>query len=234
MLNVFLTVFSCIFSFLNLNKSVSYEISIIRIFLFSCNSNNAQENKKSQSVEQILSKLNTRDTIQLLDLSYKNIKELPDLSRFKVKKLNISHNDLDTLIMNNLPTYLVDLDASYNKIKNALKFSFSVDVFGFEELDNISKYITNINLSNNKIAEVSFLLYKTNIKRIVLSENNLNDIFLYMNGGKLNYLDVSDNPKLSNISTINYVIIEEIKSDKNTIPIKFINPPKITMIPDKR
>ncbi|MBA0882574.1 hypothetical protein [Flavobacterium undicola] len=202
-------------------------------FLFSYNSNIAQGNKNKKSVEEILSKLNPRDTIQLLDLSYKNIKELPNLSRFKVRKLNISHNNLDTLVLKNLPAYLVDLDASHNKIKNALKFSCSVDVFGFEESDNISKYITNINLSNNKIAEVSFLLYKTNIKRIVLSENNLNDIFLYMNGGKLNYLDVSDNPKLSNISTINYVIIEEIKSDKKTIPIKFINPPKITMVPDK-
>jgi hypothetical protein len=53
-------------------------------FMFSCQSNSAQGNKNAKSVEQILSKLNSRDTIQLLDLSYKNIKELPDLSKFKV------------------------------------------------------------------------------------------------------------------------------------------------------
>lgn len=203
-------------------------------FLFSCNSNNAQENKKPQSVEQILSKLNTRDTIQLLDLSYKNIKELPDLSRFKVKKLNISHNDLDTLVMKNLPTYLVDLDASYNKIKDRINFVNIVDGIGFELKNNISKCIKSINLSNNKIEDIFLLFYRMEMKQIILSNNKLENITFFMSGRKLNFLDVSNNPKLSSISTIDVVIIDAIKSDKNTIPIKFINPPKIKMIPDKR
>lgn len=203
-------------------------------FLFSCNSNNAQENKKSQSVEQILSKLNTRDTIQLLDLSYKNIKKLPDLSKFKVKKLDISHNNLDTLVMKNLPIYLVDLDVSHNKIKNTLKFAYSVEGIGFEEKDNVSKNLREINLSNNKITEVYFLLNRTDdIKRIILSDNNLVDVTLFIRR-KINLLDVSGNPKLSNIRTVDVVIIDTIKSDKKSIPIKFINPPKITMVPDKR
>lgn len=202
-------------------------------FLFACKINSEQGNKNTDSVEQMLSKLNSNDTIQLLDLSYKNIKELPDLSRFKVKKLNISHNSLDTLVMKNLPIYLVDLDASNNKIKNTFNFVYAVERLGFEVKNNISKYIKKINLSNNEIKGVSFLLNKTEIKRIVLSNNNLENITFFMPGRKLNYLDVSNNPKLSNISTIDVVIIDTIKSDKNTIPIKFINPPVIRTIPDK-
>ncbi|WP_413999282.1 hypothetical protein ACMDB5_01550 [Flavobacterium sp. W1B] len=190
-----------------------------------------QENKNTKSIEQILSKLDSRDTIQLLDLSYKNIKELPDLSRFKVRKLNISHNNLDTLVMKNLPIYLVDLDVSHNKIKNTFNFVYAVERFGFKSKDNISKYIKRINLSYNEIKSVSFLLYKTEIKRIILSNNNLDDVTLYMNGKKLNYLDVSNNPKLSNIGTIDVVKIDTIKNNSiNDIPLKFIEPPIIREI----
>lgn len=208
---------------------------IFLCFMFSCTSNSAQGNKNTKSVEQILSKLDSRDTIPLLDLSYKNIKELPDLSRFKVRKLNISHNNLDTLVLKNLPTYLVDLDASHNKIKNTFNFVYAVERFGFKLKDNISKYIKQINLSNNEIEGISFLLYKTEIKRIVLSNNNLDNVTLFMNGKKLNYLDVTNNPKLSNIGTIDLVRIDTLKSNSIAIdaPFKFIEPPKITTVPDK-
>ncbi|WP_072944552.1 hypothetical protein [Flavobacterium granuli] len=108
-----------------------------------------------------------------------------------------------------------------------------VERFGFEVKNNISKYIKKVNLSNNEINEISFFLYKTEIKEIFLSYNKLENITFFMPGRKLNYLDVSDNPKLSNISTIDVVIIDTIKSDKKTIPIKFINPPVIRAIPDK-
>lgn len=210
----------------------SHFLSIVFLcFLFSCKSNSVQENKNTKSIEQILSKLDSRDTIQLLDLSYKNIKELPDLSRFKVRKLNISHNNLDTLVMKNLPIYLVDLDVSHNKIKNTFNFVYAVERFGFKSKDNISKYIKRINLSYNEIKSVSFLLYKTEIKRIILSNNNLDDVTLYMNGKKLNYLDVSNNPKLSNIGTIDVVKIDTIKNNSiNDIPLKFIEPPIIREI----
>ncbi|MBA0882575.1 leucine-rich repeat domain-containing protein [Flavobacterium undicola] len=188
-------------------------------------------------MEQILSKLNTRDTIQLLDLSYKNIKELPDLSRFKVRKLNISHNNLDTLNMKNLPNYLVDLDASFNKINDGINFQNIKGTYSqmFKGENNISKYIKRINLSNNEIEGISFIFYEKGIESIVLSNNNLDGVYLYLKYKKLNYLDVSNNPKLSNLVTFDPANIDTVKSNNIAIdaPLKFIEQPQITTIPDK-
>lgn len=206
-------------------------------FIFSCKSNNEQGNKSAKTVEHILSKLDINDTIQLLDLSYKNMEKLPDLSKFKVNKLNISHNNLDTLVMKNLPVYLVDLDASHNEIKGGMTFvSIKKELFGrFKVENNISKAIKQINLSNNKIEGVSLIFYEKGIERIIFSNNNLNEIYLYLNEKNLNYLDVSNNPKLSNRVSFDPSKIDTIKSNNIAVdaPLKFINPPVIITIPDK-
>ncbi len=205
--------------------------------MFSCKSNSEQGNKNSKTVEHILSKLDMNDTIQLLDLSCKNMEKLPDLSKFKVKKLNISHNNLDTLVMKNLPTYLVNLDASHNKINGGMTFvSIKKELFGrFKVENNISKAIKQINLSNNKIEGVSLIFYEKGIERIIFSNNNLNEIHLYLNDKNLNYLDVSNNPKLSNRVSFDPSKIDTIKSNNIAVdaPLKFINPPVIITIPDK-
>ena len=60
-------------------------------FILLCKNVAAQENKNIKSVEEIISKLNPLDTINLLDLSYKKITELPDLSKFKEEQKQVEY-----------------------------------------------------------------------------------------------------------------------------------------------
>lgn len=210
-------------------------LSIIFLwFMFSCKSNSEHGTKNINSVEKILSLLDSRDTIHLLDLSHKKIKDLPDLSKYKVRRLNISHNNLDTLIMKNLPSYLVDLDVSHNKINGGMTFvNIKKEYYGFYKVENnISKFVREINLSDNEFEGVSFLLDETEIKRIIMANNKLYGFQLYFNVDKLTYLDISNNPKLSNIVSFDPSNIDTIKSKNIAIDaiLKFIEPPKIIEI----
>jgi hypothetical protein len=139
--------------------------------------------------------------------------------------------------MKNLPTYLVDLDASHNRIKRGMTFvNIKKKFYGAYKVENnISKYIKQIDLSNNEFEGITFLLYETEIERIIISNNKLYRVQLYLNIEKLNYLDVSNNPKFSNMVTFDPANIDTIKSNNIAIdaPLKYIAPPKITKLPDK-
>jgi hypothetical protein len=208
-------------------KKHKYFLALVFIIIISCKASSFQIDKNTESVEELLAKLNTNDTINLLDLSGRSLKEMPDLSKFKVRKLNISNNNLDSLIISYLPNYLVQLDASNNKIANPLNF---VNVKNIKTLtkNNTSKCLKEVNLSNNKISVVTFYLYDTDIDRIVLSNNNLQKLNLYFRSKEISYLDVSNNPNFSNvvpfdpkkIHTIKYkniAINEELKLIKKEI-----------------
>ncbi len=207
-------------------------ISFFFYLLFSCKNNIVKINEDYKTVEQILSKCNSNDTIPLLDFSNKKLKTLPDLSKFKVKKLDISNNNLDTLIMKNLPRYLVVLDASNNIIKNGFSFIYTTKKGYSISKNNISKDIREINLSNNKIEGIAFILYDVKLKRIDLSYNNLKRI--EMNKQKINYLNISNNKNFSNIINFDPKSIDTIIRTKisNDLPLK-LNKLEIQNLPDK-
>jgi hypothetical protein len=192
-------------------KKHNYFLALAFIIIISCKASSFQIDKNTESVEELLAKLNTNDTINLLDLSGKSLKEMPDLSKFKVRKLNISNNNLDSLIISYLPNYLVQLDASNNKIANPLNF---VNVKNIKTLikNNTSAYLKEVNLSNNKISVVTFYLYDTDIDKIILSNNNLQKLNLYFKGKKISHLDVSYNTKFSNQVTFDPKKIHTVKS----------------------
>jgi len=55
--------------------------------------------------------------VEKLDLSYKNLTKLPDLSLYKnLKNLNCSNNQISTL--EGCPNSVINLDCSYNQLKN--------------------------------------------------------------------------------------------------------------------
>ena len=58
---------------------------------------NLPKQEKEKSVSEILSNLSKTDTILKLDLSYKKLDSLPDLSKIKIITLDLSHNNLDTI-----------------------------------------------------------------------------------------------------------------------------------------
>jgi len=200
---------------------------------YSCKSQSLSAGS-DESVSQILSRLNSRDTIDVLDFSHKNLKMLPDLSAYKVKKLNISYNDLDTLPMKNLPHYLVVLDASHNKIGKGLNF-INVKWETKKIKNNVSRHLREVDLSYNKLVGVTFYLSNAGaeIDRIVLSNNNLERLELDFSK-KISYLDISDNTKLSNEVAFDLELIQNIRHDNiaNDKPLEFIKKKRV-YIPDK-
>ncbi len=213
-------------------KKYNYFLALAFILIISCKASSFQIDKKTGYVEKLLSKLNTNDTIDLLDLSGRSLKEMPDLSKFKVRKLNISNNDIDSLIVNYLPNYLVQLDASNNKIINKLNFIYINN--GLKTFkSNTSKYLKEVNLSNNKIEGATFYLYDTAIDRIILSNNNLQKLILYINKEEINYLDISNNRKFSNIVNFDPKKIHTIKS-KNIAINKELKQIKIPIIMENK
>lgn len=192
-------------------KKYNYFLALAFIIIISCKVSSFQINKKTESVEKLLAKLNTNDTLDLLDLSGRYIKEMPDLSKFKIRKLNISNNLLDSLLIDKLPNYLIELDASNNYISNNLNFIYVANE-NKKLKNNTSKNLKKINLSNNQIIGVSFYMHDTDIDHIVLSNNNLQKLNLYFKGKKISYLDVSNNSKFSNIVSFDPEKIHTIKS----------------------
>lgn len=72
---------------------------------------------EKRNVAEILSKLKIKDTMESLNLSNLNLKILPDLSKYNIKRLNISHNELDTIPISFLPKNLKKLICTNNNLK---------------------------------------------------------------------------------------------------------------------
>ncbi len=153
----------------------------------SCKNTQPQETEVKQEVKK-LSKLETlytlpKDSIyEFYDLSNDSIKEFPDLSEYTIKKLDLSHNQIDSLIIKRLPKNIEDLNLS----KNFLSASFFL---GY----NTPNTLENLDLSYNNISSYNTVFL---LKRLLVNNNNLESVSL--GNEKMNFLDISNNPKLSN------------------------------------
>ena len=126
------------------------------------------------------------------DLSSDFLLEFPDLSAYTIRSLNLSHNYLDTVIIDYWPKGLERLNLSYNYIT---KFPSS----------DSSKYLKELNLSHNYIEEFGPYFF---IDRLDLSFNRLVYIFFYWSyyhyyrnkklPKNMSYLNISNNPDLNN------------------------------------
>jgi len=173
-------------------------------------------------------KLKENETIDYLDLSNKGLQDFPDLSKFHIKNLNISHNEIKSFDLKYLPKGIVQLNMSFNKFKGSTVFYNS-------------NTLTSIDISNNMLD--TFALQLPNIKKINVSNNRLT--YLRINKylrphdvnndiGIMDTLNISNNKDLSPIlkfpPTIFKTIIREgikngdslqweHKVDKNGTPI---------------
>lgn len=150
---------------------------------FSCKNTQPQEKEVKQEIKKI-SKLETlyslpKDSIyDFYDLSNDSIKEFPDLSEYSIKMLDLSNNQIDSLVIKRLPKNIEDLNVSNNKFKGEVSIDLS---------------LKKMNFSHNKIT--SFYSGK-HIAKIILSHNKLEKvIFNYFD---FDFLDISQNPNLSN------------------------------------
>ena len=114
------------------------------------------------------------DNIIELDLSDKNLTELPNLIRFyKLTKLNISMNKLKELT--NLPSILKELNCSSNKITNISSLPTTLEIFNcqfnrLEELPTLHMMLKVLYCSYNSITRLPIL---PNILQILYCTDNI-------------------------------------------------------------
>ena len=136
------------------------------------------------------------------DLSGDSLKEFPDLSRYVIRSLNLSHNQLDTIIPERLPLGLERLDLSHNRIEGL----WYVKPFSFPILKVL-------NLSHNRL-EGSLIMHRSSffsLTEVDLSHNSLegftgprlrklvlahNRLDYELDAAVTDYLDVSYNKDL--------------------------------------
>ncbi|KAI1305193.1 Protein slit [Halotydeus destructor] len=106
-----------------------------------------------------------------LDLSYNSIKALPKQLDLLVRKVNLSHNQLEQIGSDSFSSQTVDL--SHNKIKLIRKNAFKADS------------TLNINLDHNQLTSFSFEPEFIKSLSVTLSVN------LFLNGNSISYLDQS-------------------------------------------
>ena len=177
---------------------------LLASFLISCKKEiqmktNLPQQEKEKSVAEILSNLSKTDTILKLDLSYKKLDSLPDLSMYKIIALDVSHNNLDTIPLSKLPLTLRKLRCTDNTLRNFYVFNSKNSFFGIKEKEiknNTTINFEEIDLSNNKLKLFSYSFFdnKSNLRKIVLSNNLINNIHLHDN---IDYLDISNNPNIN-------------------------------------
>jgi len=203
-------------------------IFLIVLLSFSCTGTGQRKQPESEIVEEKkLSKLELlillpRDSVMdYYDLSNDSIADFPNLSDYTIKSLNLSHNQLDTVIVDYLPREIVTLNLSNNLLRNILRLNFDHK----KELnldEKIKLYekttIREIDFSHNRLTGISISFP---LRKIVVSHNDIT--YVEFNHGNIEYLDISNNPNLSNVIQfdpymIDTIIRHNIANDKELVP----------------
>lgn len=173
------------------------------IFLISCKKEehtiSLKPIKKEKSVSEIISELNKSDTILHLDLSHKKLDSLPDLSKFLIKSLDLSYNNLDTIPLSYLPLTLKKLKCTNNNLTQFLARNYKNSYIPeLKSYHNSDLNLEEIDLSNNQLKNViikTLSIEKNKIlpKKIIVSNNKIENIGVNDN---INYLDISNNPNI--------------------------------------
>ena len=173
-------------------KSVVY-FAFVLLLLFSCK--RAQE---SQPVPEELTKLERLyrirpdSVMKSYDLSNDSLTEFPDLSKYVISSLDLSHNLLDTIIPERLPLGIERLNVSHNRLKGGLRLRRKTLIPTLKEL----------NVSYNNLDE----LYVYEVLRIIASYNNIKAMNISYT---TQYLDISYN-KLSGAVSFDPEMIDTI------------------------
>ena len=127
-----------------------------------------------------MNELSQSDTIYHLDLSNRNLKTQPDLSKFTIIELNISKNRITTFDENKLPKGIQKLNFSHNRISKRVVFrkERNLESVNFSNNKMESFYFTNgivknLNLSNNKLVSIQMPLYNDKRADTLNVANNL-------------------------------------------------------------
>ncbi len=129
--------------------------------------------------------------------SYSNSDTLPDLSKYNIVHLDLSHNKIGrNFSLARLPQTLETLDLSYNRLGEG--GSRELQTLSFRgQLEKRFPKLRVLNVSHNKLRAIYF---PESVERIDASHNRLERLMpaweTPRKAGNLRYLDLSHNPKL--------------------------------------
>ena len=178
------------------------------------------EVEKPSKLEQLL--LLPRDSIMdYYDLSNDSISDFPDLSDYTIKSLDLSHNQLDTVIVDFLPKEIVTLNLSNNLLRNILRLEFDhkKELALTEEMKLYEKtMLREMDLSHNRLTGVNIWFH---LRRINISHNDIT--YINFSHRNIEFIDISNNPNLSNVVqfdpyVIDTIIRDNIANDKELVP----------------
>lgn len=195
---------------------------LLVLLVFGCRTGNKkhsfdriQEDKILTKLEKLLS-LPQDSLLFSYDLSNDSLTTFPDLSDYSIKSLDLSHNLLDTIIINNLPKELERLNLSYNQYKGDLQIE-----------ETTIPYLKEIDMSHN---DLKGIYISEPLYRILLSYNDLT--IACFNHKNLCYLDVSYNCNMpsevcfepTEIDTVVRDGVAEGKRLLGPISVRYYNP----------
>ena len=163
------------------------------------------EQKRPLAKLEQLYRIRPDSVIPFFDLSGDSLTEFPDLSRYVIRSLDLSHNLIDTFIAERLPLGIEKLDLSHN--------SFSGDVHIGVKSDG--KYFTIPHIAIPTLIDLDF------------SHNSLWHLIVY--GASLRRLDVSYNDSLSYFDVDNQLQYLDVSYD-NSLRRLAISPQKIDTV----
>ncbi len=214
-------------------------VIVIALFLFSCVDNKKQVDKTNKKIERKISKLEQlmllpKDTIlDYYNLSNDSISTFPNLSSYTIKSLNLSHNQLDNILIDYLPKGIVKFDVSYNKLSGVLRLiqdeieKKNIDVPAQMKLYKQETF-KELNVSHNNLKGVNIAF---SLRKLIVSYNDIT--YMNFNQGSIEYIDISNNSHLSNIvvfdpNKVDTIIRNNITNDKKLIySVRLIKQPTI-------
>lgn len=176
-----------------------------------------------------LRRVSPRTKIDLCDLSHQGLTEMPDLSKYRIKRLVLAHNDIRVFDYWCLPKEIEYLDMKYTKIgysykvrvskkiRTLSKKSIHIGETRLKEFDCshnaveivfIPTTLTRLNASHNRLKEIMVCLPQPPKKK----PTDIRSIGNYTVENSLRYLNVSHNPDFDSIQRFNIETIDTIIS----------------------
>lgn len=158
--------------------------------------------------------MRTDSVMEYYDLSHDSLTVMPDLSEYIIKSLDLSYNHIDTLPVSRLPKGLKSLNISHNALRGFL------NIIREAETSLAIPILHTIDISNNFLTEVRLAM--PSLKRVNISNNNIRYFEAGMTNYFYDYINMSNNPRLSNValfkpSQVDTIIHDGIRNDEPLI-----------------
>lgn len=172
---------------MNNKKNASF-LFLLLLLLLSCQPRIKRESKEEKDV--VVKELTKLEQLYLLpndsvmnayNLSSDSIIDLPDLSGYTIKALDLSGNLLDTIITQYLPKGLEKLNLSHNRYSGQLRI-----------IENTMHTLKELDISYNALVKI---YVGEPLFRIIVSHNDLVEVDI--NHKNIQYLDISYNSNMT-------------------------------------